>query len=529
MTTTIFVYGTLLKGLSRNSVLKDSEFLGLALCKGTLLDLGSFPGMISGQKDVVIGEVYKLSDYKTLETLDKIEGYNENNKLDSLYTRENVQVRLLSTGKWVEVQVYFFNHPSDDVPKIQNGDYRYFLHEANMDDYVFYIAYGSNLSSSRMKSRIGNWRRSISGTLSGYRLVYNKKPDKSEKHAYANLFAGSDGRDCPAVAYEIERGLLDKLDKFEGYPKHYIRTVMPIKTDAGKEVMGFVYIANPEKLITGKKASDEYRGHLISGYKDHNLGSLDEHEFYLGTIEEGDMISDKKKTKAFNRCINRLKSSDNRIPTIMKGGHYIDLLKQRQTEVINSVPLPASSNESDIEKYEVSMNDTMLVYLKKEVESVDIPEIKEEISNMKEILIELGSFKKKVIEEEVDYDHETFGEWGGAGLVVTSDPNSIGRDGDFVVLVANARPIVWLMHTLKDICSEYLTYMNKEAFFHGIAKLATDFLDSCNELSNESQFFKEGTRFATERIDGHIENLSWLLVNYDSFWEEQENDLADDW
>ena len=92
MTTTIFVYGTLLKGLSRNSVLKDSEFLGLALCKGTLLDLGSFPGMISGQKDVVIGEVYKLSDYKTLETLDKIEGYNENNKLDSLYTRENVQV-----------------------------------------------------------------------------------------------------------------------------------------------------------------------------------------------------------------------------------------------------------------------------------------------------------------------------------------------------------------------------------------------------------------------------------------------------
>lgn len=92
MNKTIFVYGTLLKGLSRNSVLKDSEFLGLAYCQGTLINLGSFPGLITGE-DNVIGELYKLSDNKILEILDQIEGFNKDDKSASMYLRENMRVR----------------------------------------------------------------------------------------------------------------------------------------------------------------------------------------------------------------------------------------------------------------------------------------------------------------------------------------------------------------------------------------------------------------------------------------------------
>jgi gamma-glutamylcyclotransferase (GGCT)/AIG2-like uncharacterized protein YtfP len=43
----LFVYGTLKRGGSRHSLLKDCPFLGHALAKGfALYDLGAYPGMV---------------------------------------------------------------------------------------------------------------------------------------------------------------------------------------------------------------------------------------------------------------------------------------------------------------------------------------------------------------------------------------------------------------------------------------------------------------------------------------------------
>ncbi len=49
----IFVYGTLLKGLERNTALASSKCLGPALIKARLFDIGSYSGIAEGGEYVL--------------------------------------------------------------------------------------------------------------------------------------------------------------------------------------------------------------------------------------------------------------------------------------------------------------------------------------------------------------------------------------------------------------------------------------------------------------------------------------------
>ena len=62
----IFVYGTLMHGELRHPTLMDSS-IGEgqpASARGTILDLGDYPGMIAGDEGVIHGEVYQIEPYK---------------------------------------------------------------------------------------------------------------------------------------------------------------------------------------------------------------------------------------------------------------------------------------------------------------------------------------------------------------------------------------------------------------------------------------------------------------------------------
>ncbi len=71
----LFVYGTLLQGLERAQVLRESAYLGPAMITGDLFDLGEYPGVRPGTGSVV-GELYEIAE-NTLEQIDRIEGYDE--------------------------------------------------------------------------------------------------------------------------------------------------------------------------------------------------------------------------------------------------------------------------------------------------------------------------------------------------------------------------------------------------------------------------------------------------------------------
>jgi len=85
----VFVYGTLLKGMSRSHSLSTSRFEGFGVIRGSLYDLGSYPGIVDFDGSVY-GEIYDI-DSSTLVALDHIEGYDINYPESSLYSRKEVQ------------------------------------------------------------------------------------------------------------------------------------------------------------------------------------------------------------------------------------------------------------------------------------------------------------------------------------------------------------------------------------------------------------------------------------------------------
>ncbi len=56
-------------------------------------------------------------------------------------------------------------------------------------------------------------------------------------------------------------------------------------------------------------------------------------------------------------------------------------------------------------------------------------------------------------------------EFGGANLIVSSDPNRTGWEGDLVVVHPDAGALAWLVEELKEAYWDQLNYGNKYEFF----------------------------------------------------------------
>jgi gamma-glutamylcyclotransferase (GGCT)/AIG2-like uncharacterized protein YtfP len=76
--TSIFVYGTLMRGRSRERCWPHAPLaVEPATARGTLYDLGPYPAMIAGS-DLVAGELWSIAPEhidETLRVLDAVEGY----------------------------------------------------------------------------------------------------------------------------------------------------------------------------------------------------------------------------------------------------------------------------------------------------------------------------------------------------------------------------------------------------------------------------------------------------------------------
>lgn len=118
----IFVYGTLLRGESRASIL--TGVIRPASTTGTLVDLGSFPALILTDEGRVEGEYVVPEDLAgTLEQLDMIEGAAPNCGTDGFYRRTvlSVEVEGVQRSAWAYVQN---DQQAGDLPRIESGSWR---------------------------------------------------------------------------------------------------------------------------------------------------------------------------------------------------------------------------------------------------------------------------------------------------------------------------------------------------------------------------------------------------------------------
>ena len=135
------------------------------------------------------------------------------------------------------------------------------------DSEVFCLAYGSNLSETRMKKRCP--RAEVFGTtvIPGYRLLFKQ----SMTGAYATI--EQDANFCvPAVVYKMTGEDELKLDRHEGYPKYYYKRefLLPVWGLTGRKKKlrrnCIVYIMHEYRLLA--EPDEEYFALLhLSSYR----------------------------------------------------------------------------------------------------------------------------------------------------------------------------------------------------------------------------------------------------------------------
>lgn len=117
----VFVYGTLMDGMSRSEVMSDgSEIYCTGSAKGDLYDLGDYPGLTIGDGDVH-GEIYRAGDmFQFIQHLDQIEGNVGDNPL---FDR---RIQLIYTEKGqIWAYVYHYARTIDSFTKIESGNWRF--------------------------------------------------------------------------------------------------------------------------------------------------------------------------------------------------------------------------------------------------------------------------------------------------------------------------------------------------------------------------------------------------------------------
>ena len=266
--TTVFVYGTLLRGMQRSTALRGARFLGLGEVNGVLLNLTHYPGLMAGNGRVS-GELYEV-DNDTLKTLDRIEGYEPNDPQESLFVRTPLEVTSLDDGHIRKAWTYLYNQDASSFPAIASGDYRRQI-EVFLNDDTFYIAYGSNLNIERLENRVGSVAVAAKGYLEDFRLVFNKS--NGDGSAFANL-QSAPGLRVPFVAYHLPHGLdqLHLLDTYEGVPECYRRIVYPFPLIQDQHhALGHLYVTNPSRLSEGLLPSKDYLEHIKKGYRMHGF------------------------------------------------------------------------------------------------------------------------------------------------------------------------------------------------------------------------------------------------------------------
>ena len=126
----LFVYGTLLSGLSNHHHMQGALCLGPASVQGALFDLGEYPAMlVAGSRaeplETVLGELYQIeaSHWQRLDTLEEVDPESIEN---SMYLRVTSEVTWLAseTPQTLRAQVYVYNWSLEGRPRIESGDFR---------------------------------------------------------------------------------------------------------------------------------------------------------------------------------------------------------------------------------------------------------------------------------------------------------------------------------------------------------------------------------------------------------------------
>lgn len=149
---------------------------------------------------------------------------------------------------------------------------------------ILYFAYGSNMSSVRLRSRIPSVKVVDQAYLKDRKVLFNKR--STDGSGKANLVE-SPGDVTWGVLYEMNDSDVEQLDRIEkGYQRIKIRVWQP----DGETLEAVTYQST--QLTDDPIAYDWYKDLLITGARDHHLP-----QDYIAYLEQLPAKPDKTKSK----------------------------------------------------------------------------------------------------------------------------------------------------------------------------------------------------------------------------------------
>jgi gamma-glutamylcyclotransferase (GGCT)/AIG2-like uncharacterized protein YtfP len=263
----LFVYGSLLRGMSLFSHMQGSTFLGPAFTYADMFFLGFYPGIIPGDQ-VVYGELYEVP-LELLPEIDKVEDYIEIDSESSLYLRRPIAAYRFCDGQKVDASAYYYNRDSKDKPRIKSGDYRRFMHTQKSDK-AWLIGYGNNLSSEAILSKIGEVPEHKIVQIEGFDNIFNVRTGING-FARSNLSYTGNSQKLNLVAWHLSMDQFEKLDIEEQVPSLYHRVSMPYIDNDGEYSYALTYIANTERISENLHPEPHYLTLQERGMREHGI------------------------------------------------------------------------------------------------------------------------------------------------------------------------------------------------------------------------------------------------------------------
>ena len=162
----------------------------------------------------------------------------------------------------------------------------------------------------------------------------------------------------------------------------------------------------------------------------------------------------------------------------------IQYLHEKRDEILNIVPAPNANNKNEVEEYKKTLLNHMIDIIKKEYPKIKEEDDKEEEEYFESVKHFGGSLEdlRKNLDQYIDEIEAFKSEWGGAGVIVSNDPDRPCHDRDILLILNyHSNPIAWLMHKVRDIIPSPINYSNKYTIYSRIAMEAKEYIEKYNE------------------------------------------------
>ncbi|MBA4037504.1 MAG: gamma-glutamylcyclotransferase [Bradyrhizobium sp.] len=134
---------------------------------------------------------------------------------------------------------------------------------------VVYFAYGSNMSTARMRKRTPSCEPLGIAALPGYALRFHKR--SRDKSAKCNAFASGNNNTVIGVLFRFDPAERAKLDEAEGVGAGYERATVTVINEEGRRRKALIYLATPDYIDDSLKPYGWYKDFVLAGASEHGL------------------------------------------------------------------------------------------------------------------------------------------------------------------------------------------------------------------------------------------------------------------